>query len=115
MAIEPDLQNFVEDILGPKLQRIRNDIHKLLSKICYCAHVVNDLGPRFVALYEKCDRLVIARDALTNQIISILPQYFTGEHWVGHVCDPGADAEIYRQLARQGICADTVNISDYRK
>ena len=114
MVVEPDLQNFVEDVLVPKLQRIRNDVRDLLSNIFYCESVLDDSDPRFVALHEKRERLIIARDALTNQILSILPQYFEGEHWVNHVCDPGTDVETYRQLARQGICADTVDISDYR-
>lgn len=114
MAVDPDLQNFVEDVLGSKLQRIRNDVRALLSNIFYSESVLDDSDPRFIALHEKRERLIIARDALTNQILSILPQYFEGKHWVDHGCDPGADVEIYRQLARQGICADTVNISDYR-
>lgn len=112
--VESDLKNFVDDVLGPKLQKIRIDLGKLLSEIFYCDSVLNYNYSQIDELHEKRARLVSARDALTKQILSIFPQYFEGTHWVNHESDPGDNVEIYKQLARQGICADTVNIDEYR-
>ena len=112
--VEQDLMNFVDDVLAPKANRILKDLTAEMVTMRYVRLFYDYADQRLIDLREKQEIRRKAHAALVTQILSISPYYFEKVEWSTEPFQPGNDADIYLKLARNGICADTVNVDDYR-